>query len=181
MTIPLNKTCSLVSLTRLASVTLFLTRLKTSSDPLKSPSVSFLTCSSHCLSGLSFIGSVSVDDCFLSSLALSLLLLSLILLSLTSLSLLLLSLTSLSLLSELSSSAVWPSSSFSYPYPSSIFIIVMHCTHLQRVSTAKSLFEEEWGTTTLNSARGHDCNSVSKHISLLVMKWVREVWQGNYG
>ena len=158
MTIPLNKTCSLVSLTRLASVTLFLTRLKTSSDPLKSPSVSFLTCSSHCLSGLSFIGSVSVDDCFLSSLALSLLLLSLILLSLTS----------LSLLSELSSSAVSPSSSFSYPYPSSIFIIVMHCTHLQRVSTAKSLFEEEWGTTTLNSARGHDCNSVPKHISLLV-------------
>ena len=61
--IHLNKTCSLVSLTRLASVTLPLTRLKTSSDPLKSPSVSFLTCSSHCLSGSSFIGSVSVDDC----------------------------------------------------------------------------------------------------------------------
>ena len=58
---------------------------------------------------------------------------------------------------------------------------IRHCTHLQRVSTAKSLFEEERGTTTLNSARGHDCNSVSKHISLLLMKWVRKKWQGNCG
>ena len=56
---------------------------------------------------------------------------------------------------------------------------IRHCTHLQRVSTAKSLFEEERGATTLNSARGHDCNSVPKHISLLVMKW--EILQGNCG
>ena len=53
-----------------------------------------------------------------------------------------------------------------------VLTLIIIVQYLQCISTTKPLFEEEGGPTTLDSARSHDCNSVSQHIGFLMIMMI---------